>query len=224
MTISSNLAALNAKIEIACQQAGRPTKAVRLMAVSKTRGAEEVREAILAGQRLFGENRVIEAKTKFSPLREEFPDLELHLIGPLQTNKALEAVKLFDVVETLDRPKLADELARAQTKTNRNLTCYIEVNIGEEPQKAGIFPQKLGEFLGYCVKKRELRIGGLMCMPPRNADPVPYFLKLRELAIRHNLPHLSMGMSGDFEQAIRCGATEVRIGTALFGERSVQRP
>lgn len=219
MAIIENLAALGARIETACQQSGRPRQAVRLVAVSKTRGEQEVREALNAGHRLFGENRVMEAKAKFTPLRSEYPDMELHLIGPLQTNKALEAVRLFDVIETLDRQGLADELARAQAKTGRSLTFYIEVNIGEEPQKAGISPQKLGEFLGYCVKKRNLKVEGLMCIPPNKADPVAYFLKLRELAVRHSLPRLSMGMSGDFEQAIRCGATDVRIGTALFGER-----
>lgn len=223
MTIAGNLSALGSKIEAACQQAGRPANAVRLVAVSKMRSEEEVREAWAAGHRLFGENRVMEAKTKFLPLREQGLDIELHMIGPLQTNKALEAVKMFDVIETLDRPGLADELARAQAKTGRALRYYVEVNIGGEPQKAGIAPQKLGEFLGYCVKKKNLKVEGLMCVPPHKADPVPHFLKLRELAVRHNLPRLSMGMSGDFEQAIRCGATEVRIGTALFGERKEPR-
>lgn len=224
MTIADNLSTIGARIEAACQQAGRPVNAVRLVAVSKTRNEEDVREALAAGHRAFGENRVMEAKTKFAQLREQWPNIKLHLIGPLQTNKALEAVKLFDVIETLDRPGLADELARAQAKTEHSPTYYVEVNIGEEPQKAGIAPQKLGDFLGYCVKKRNLQVEGLMCIPPRMADPVPYFLKLRELAIRHNLPRLSMGMSGDFEQAIRCGATEVRIGAALFGERNAPPP
>lgn len=219
MTITSNLAELGTKIEEACERSGRPRKAVRLVAVSKTRDAEEVREAIAAGHRLFAENRVPEAKAKFAELRGETSDIELHLIGPLQTNKALEAVRLFDVIETLDRPRLADALARAQARTGRTLSFYVEVNIGREPQKAGVLSRELGGFLEYCAKKRNLNIVGLMCIPPNKSDPVPYFLQLRALAAHHNLPRLSMGMSGDFEQAIMCGATEVRIGTAVFGER-----
>jgi len=191
----------------------------KLIAVSKTQGIEAVREALAAGQRAFGENRVQEAQKKFSPLRAEYPDIELHLIGPLQTNKAQDAVECFDVIQTLDRPALADALAKAMRKTGRKPRLYIEVNIGNEAQKSGIAPDKLDDFFGYCRDKCGLSISGLMCIPPQGDDPRPHFLRLHELATRLSLPHISMGMSADYEIAIACGATEVRVGTAIFGSR-----
>jgi pyridoxal phosphate enzyme (YggS family) len=188
------------------------------MAVGKTQPQEAIAMALAAGQRLFGENRVQEAKTKFEGLRTAEPGLRLHLIGPLQTNKAEDAVRLFDVIEVLDRPALADALARAMQKTGRAPQFYIEVNLGAEPQKAGIAPGDLAAFLAY-ARKAGLSVTGLMAIPPQEGDPEPYFRQLKKLADEHNLSHISMGMSADFEAAIRCGATEVRIGTALFGAR-----
>ncbi|MGB9152413.1 MAG: YggS family pyridoxal phosphate-dependent enzyme [Alphaproteobacteria bacterium] len=194
-------------------------KNATLIAVSKTRNIEEIREALGAGQRVFGENRVQEAQAKFPALRADYPDIELHLIGALQTNKALAAVTLFDVIQTLDRPQLADALAKAMHKTGRTPRLYIEVNTGKEPQKSGVLPDNLEEFLAYCRDKCGLSIGGLMAIPPHNQDPHPYFRSLREWATKLDLPHLSIGMSDDFEIAVECGATEVRVGTAIFGTR-----
>ncbi|MFA4994425.1 MAG: YggS family pyridoxal phosphate-dependent enzyme [Bdellovibrionales bacterium] len=194
-------------------------KGATLIAVSKTKSIEAVREALAAGQRLFGENRVQEAQTKFPLLRKDYPDIELHLIGPLQTNKVRAAVALFDVIETLDRPELAEALAKAIRKTGRTPRLYIEINIGLEPQKSGIAPDKAEAFLASCRDVYGLSVSGLMCIPPEGQNPRPYFYAMRDLAQRLSLPHLSMGMSADFETAIACGATEVRIGTALFGKR-----
>lgn len=194
-------------------------KGAALIAVSKTRSLDEIREALNAGQRLFGENRVQEAQTKFPALRAAYPDLELHLIGPLQTNKAQAAVELFDVIQTLDRPSLAEALAKAIRKTKRTPRLYIEVNIGAEAQKSGILPDQLENFLAHCRDACGLSVSGLMCIPPHGEDPRPYFNAMRELAKKEKLPHLSMGMSEDFEMAVECGATEIRVGTAIFGKR-----
>jgi len=220
VNIADNLARMRDDIERAAQVAGRSPDSVKLIAVSKTKPEQDVRAAIAAGQMIFGENRVQEAKGKFAKLREENPNIELHLIGPLQTNKAEEAVKLFDVIETLDRPHLAEALAKAIKKTGRTPKFYIEVNAGQEEQKAGIAPGELGSFLNFCRDQCELRIEGLMCIPPQGEDPAPHFNRLKEMAMHHKLPELSMGMSADFETAIRCGATYVRIGTAIFGARN----
>ncbi len=217
--IGTNIARIRDKIAQAARKAGRSPEDVRLVAVSKTQTVQAVEEALRAGQRVFGENRVQEAQSKLSTLCTVHRDLELHLIGPLQTNKAEDAVRLFDVIETLDRPKLADALARAMKKTGRAPECYIEVNIGAEPQKAGVSPEGLPEFLAYCRERRGLRVTGLMCIPPQGQEPSPYFRRLAELAGAYGLSHISMGMSADFESAIACGATEVRVGTALFGAR-----
>jgi PLP dependent protein len=217
--IATNLAALQHRIESAAKKAGRNAGTVKLIAVSKFHPVETIREALQAGQRLFGENRVQEAKNKFPALRAMYPDMGLHLIGPLQTNKADEAVKIFDVIETLDRPQLAAALSKSMQKTRRNIPCYIEVNIGHEPQKAGIPPDQLKEFLRLCRDEYGLGVAGLMCIPPQTEDPQPHFSALRRLAETHHLPHLSMGMSADFEIAIQEGATEIRVGTAIFGER-----
>ena len=202
----------------------RPTLGpARLIAVSKTHPAEAVREAVLAGQRVFGENRVQEAQSKFPPLKEAYPDLELHLIGPLQTNKARDAVALFDVIQTLDRPALADALAKAIRQTGKTPRLYVEINIGNEPQKAGIAPEELGAFLAYCRETCALEIEGLMCIPPHGQAPRPFFAQMKALAETFRLPHLSMGMSADYREAVACGATEVRIGTAIFGTRETPR-
>ena len=194
-------------------------KGAKLIAVSKTQSVEAIREALDAGQRVFGENRVQEAQNKFPLLRQEYPDLELHLIGALQTNKAQTAVELFDVIQTLDRPRLAEALAKAIRQTNRAPRLSLEVNIGNEPQKSGIPPHEVDAFLTYCRAQCGLTVTGLMCIPPHDQDPRPHFLHLKELSRRLSLPHLSMGMSADYKTALACGATEVRIGTAIFGSR-----
>ena len=203
----------------ACAEAGRDPAAVELLAVGKTYPAERMRILLEAGHRAFGENRVAEAQGKWPALKAAFPDLRLHLIGPLQTNKARDAVALFDAIETLDRPKLAETLAREMERAGRRLDCFVEVNIGAEPQKAGIVPDQAGGFIEDCRARLGLSVVGLMCIPPVDADPTPHFRALAGLAARHGLQRLSMGMSGDFRQAIAAGATEVRIGTAIFGPR-----
>ncbi|HAX91469.1 MAG TPA: YggS family pyridoxal phosphate-dependent enzyme [Rhodospirillaceae bacterium] len=220
--IAENLALITAKIEETCQKNGRPPAAVTLVAVSKTHPIEAVEAALAAGQRMFGENRVQEAATKFAPLKSRFPDLELHLIGPLQTNKVHEAIRLFDVIETLDRPKLADALATEMKKQERFPRLYIEVNIAAEPQKAGVLPENLDAFIALC-RELGLKIDGLMCLPPVDQDPAPHFAQLRLMATRLGLAELSMGMSADFEEAIAAGATHVRVGTAIFGDRDKPR-
>lgn len=217
--IAVNLAAVRARIEAAARDAGLTPGSVTLVAVSKTKPASAVRAAIVAGQRVFGENRVQEALEKFPLLRREFPDLALHLIGPLQTNKVRDAVAHFDVIETVDRPRLAEALAREMERTTRRPTCLIEVNTGEEPQKSGVFPANADAFIADCRDRLGLPVEGLMCVPPHDEEPSPHFALLREIARRHGLRVLSMGMSADFETAIRFGATHVRVGTAIFGAR-----
>ncbi|MGE5270752.1 MAG: YggS family pyridoxal phosphate-dependent enzyme [Thiohalocapsa sp.] len=217
--IAGNLAAVRGRIAAAAVATGRAADAVTLVAVSKTHPAESARAALLAGQRVFGENRVQEALAKFPRLREEFPDLELHLIGPLQTNKAKDAVAHCDVIETVDRPHLAEVLAREFDRQNRHLRCFIEVNTGEETQKAGVLPAAADAFIADCRDRLGLPIVGLMCIPPEHEEPALHFALLREIARRNGVDQLSMGMSADFETAIRFGATHVRVGTAIFGAR-----
>src|SRR5579862_9723759 len=217
--VAANLAAIRGRVAAAARAAGRPEGAVTLVAVSKTQPAEAVHAALLAGQRVFGENRVQEALAKYPALRRDFPDLALHLIGPLQTNKAKDALEHFDVIETVDRPHLAEILARDMGRSGRALPCFTEVNIGEEAQKAGILPAGADAFIGDCRDRLKLNIQGLMCIPPEGEEPAPYFALLREIARRNGLDKLSMGMSADFETAIRFGATHVRVGTAIFGAR-----
>ncbi len=219
MPVAGNLAAVQARIEAATRAAGRAPGSVALVAVSKTQPATAVREALVAGHRLFGENRVQEAQAKYPALRESFPDLALHLIGPLQTNKVKDAVALFDVIETVDRPRLAAALAQEMERTGRRLPCLIEVNTGEEPQKSGVMPEAADAFVLECRDQLGLPIIGLMCVPPLDQEPAPHFALLREIARRNGLEVLSMGMSADFETAIRFGATHVRVGTAIFGAR-----
>ena len=219
MTISQNLADILARIDAARKAAIKPAPHIRLVAVSKTVPAEGIRDAIGAGQRLFGENRVQEAQKKYPALKQAFGDLELHLIGPLQTNKVREAAALFDVIQTLDREKLADALAAERDKSGKAPRLFVQVNTGEEPQKAGVLPRQAGELIGY-ARDKNLPVEGLMCIPPAEDDAAPHFALLAKLAKDHGLKHLSMGMSGDFELAVKFGATHVRVGTAIFGERS----
>jgi hypothetical protein len=217
--IAANLSGVRGRIEAAAAGAGRAAEGVALVAVSKTQPASAARAALTAGQRVFGENRVQEALEKFPALRDEFPDLVLHLIGPLQTNKVRDAVAHFDVIETIDRLRLAESLAREMERTGRRLPCLIEVNTGEEAQKSGVLPAAADAFIVDCRDRLGLPIEGLMCVPPHDEEPSPYFALLREIGRRHALPVLSMGMSADFETAIRFGATHVRVGTAIFGVR-----
>ncbi|HEX3862181.1 MAG TPA: YggS family pyridoxal phosphate-dependent enzyme [Stellaceae bacterium] len=218
-SIAANLAAVCGRIEAAALAGGRPQGSVNLIAVSKTHPAAAVRAALATGQRIFGENRVQEALAKFPGLREEFPDLILHLIGPLQTNKVKDAVSCCDVIETLDRPRLAEALAREMERSGRLLPCYVEVNTGEEAQKAGVLPTAADDFIRDCRDRLGLSIAGLMCIPPADEEPALHFALLREIARRNGIADLSMGMSADFETAIRFGATHVRVGTAIFGTR-----
>lgn len=217
--IAANLALVRERIVAAARQADRAVNDVELVAVAKTHPAAFVRAALVEGQFTFGENRVQEAAAKYPALRAEFPQLRLHLIGPLQTNKALDAVRLFDVIETVDRPKLAAALAAAMTKLGRRPDCYIQINSGEEPQKAGVTPADAAGFIAECRTKYDLPIKGLMCIPPVDQPVAPHFALVREIARRCGLEKLSMGMSGDFETAIRLGATSVRVGSAIFGAR-----
>jgi hypothetical protein len=217
--IAANLAAVRERIAAAARVADRAPESVTLVAVSKTHPAASVRHALMAGHRVFGENRVQEAQAKYPELREEFPDLALHLIGPLQTNKVRDAIASFDVIESVDRLMLAQALAGEMERSGRRPPCLIEVNTGEEPQKAGIMPADADGFIVECTERLELPIVGLMCVPPLDEEPAPHFALLHEIARRNDLQVLSMGMSADFEKAIRFGATHVRVGTAIFGAR-----
>ncbi|MFT8244034.1 YggS family pyridoxal phosphate-dependent enzyme [Roseomonas sp. BN140053] len=217
--VSSALARVLDRVAAACARAGRPADSVALVAVSKTHPAESVAEALAAGQWRFGENRVQEAQNKFPALRAAHPALRLHLIGALQSNKARDAVRLFDVIESLDRPSLAAAIAAAVAREGRQPELLVQVNTGDEPQKAGVARAEAEDFLRRCRDEHGLQVSGLMCIPPAEADPTPHFAFLAELAARHGLPTLSMGMSGDFEAAIAQGATHVRVGTAIFGHR-----
>jgi pyridoxal phosphate enzyme (YggS family) len=217
--IARNLAAVKARIAEACARAGRDPAAVTLVAVSKTHPAEAVQAALAAGQSVFGENRVQEAMGKFPALRSPYPSLRLHLIGALQTNKAREAVRVADVIESLDRPKLAIALAEAMRKEDRAPDLLVQVNTGDEAQKAGVPRAEADAFLRACRDEYGLAVSGLMCIPPAEADPRPHFAWLADLAAKHGLRTLSMGMSGDYEIAIAEGATHVRVGTAIFGHR-----
>lgn len=219
MTISQNLTDILARIDAARKAAIAPAPATHLVAVSKTVPQEGIREAIAAGQRLFGENRVQEAQAKYPSLKSEHPGLELHLIGPLQTNKVKEAVALFDVIQTLDRIKLADALAAERDRSGKCPRLFLQVNTGEEPQKAGVAPHETASLIDH-ARKLDLPLDGLMCIPPAEDDAAPHFAFLAKLARDHGLKNLSMGMSGDFELAVRFGATHVRVGTAIFGERA----
>jgi hypothetical protein len=216
---ADHLAEVQGRIAEAAKAAGRQPGDVTLVAVSKTHGPERVRELLEAGQRIFGENRVQEAQEKFPALKADYPDLELHLIGPLQTNKARDAVALFDVIQSVDRERLAATLAKEMERAAKRPDCFIQVNTGEEEQKAGILPAELDAFVAACRDVHQLPVVGLMCIPPVNEEPALHFALLEKMARRNGLAKVSMGMSADYETAIRLGATHVRVGSALFGAR-----
>ncbi|WP_430911406.1 YggS family pyridoxal phosphate-dependent enzyme [Methylobacterium sp. sgz302541] len=216
---ASGLDAVRAGIRQAAEDNGRDPAEVTLVAVSKIMPAEAIAPVLAAGQRVFGENYVQEAKAKWPALRERYPDTELHLVGPLQSNKAREAVELFDVIHSLDRLSLAAALAKEIERTGRRPKLLIQVNTGEEEQKGGVIPAQLDTLLAECRDTHGLAINGLMCIPPAEDPPSAHFALLARAAERHNLPILSMGMSADYPAAIQMGATHVRVGTAIFGER-----
>lgn len=217
---ASRLGDIRRRIAKAAREAGRNPQDVTLIAVSKTFGEDDILPLIEAGQRVFGENRVQEAAAKWPGLRARFPGIELHLIGPLQTNKLDEALALFDVFHTLDREKLALALVKAREKGKAMPRLFVQVNTGEEDQKAGIAPQEADAFLARCREEWKLGIEGLMCIPPVDEEPALHFALLDKIARRNGIAKLSMGMSGDFETAVRLGATHVRVGSALFGVRA----
>jgi PLP dependent protein len=218
--VTSSLAAVMRDIADAARRAGRDPQSVKLIAVSKTVPEQAVEEAIGLGQRRFGENRVQEATAKWPALKERHPDLELHLVGPLQSNKVRDAIELFDVIESVDRPKIAAALADEMKRTGKAPRLLVQVNTGEEPQKAGVMPGETDAFVARCRDEYGLVIEGLMCIPPFDEEPAMHFALLAKIAARLGLKELSMGMSGDFAKAIAFGATYVRIGTAIFGARA----
>ncbi|WP_449253477.1 YggS family pyridoxal phosphate-dependent enzyme [Brevundimonas naejangsanensis] len=219
-SIADRFAQVRGRIAEATKAAGRDPASVVLTAVSKTQGAQALQAALDAGQRVFGENRVQEAQGHWAARRAALPDLELRLIGPLQTNKALEAVELFDVIETLDRERLAAALAAAMTRAGRRPSVLVQVNTGAEPQKAGVLPGDADALIAAARDRYGLKVEGLMCIPPADEDPASHFALLAAIAARNGLGVLSMGMSGDYQTAIAAGATHVRVGSALFGERN----
>ena len=220
MTASQDaLRQIEARIASAAREVGRNPASVHLIAVSKTFGAEDILPVIEAGHRVFGENRVQEAQGKWPELKARFPDLQLHLIGPLQSNKAKEAVALFDAIHTIDRPKIAEAIAAEMPKQGKRLQLFVQVNTGEEPQKAGVMPREASAFVAMCRTTLKLEITGLMCIPPVEEEPAVHFAFLAKLSRELGLPGLSMGMSGDFETAVQFGATYVRVGSAIFGGR-----
>jgi pyridoxal phosphate enzyme (YggS family) len=217
--VATNLSKVREEIARACASAGRDPASVTLVAVSKTFGADAIEPVIAAGQRVFGENRVQEAKAKWPALQERHPGIKLHLVGPLQSNKAKEAVATFDAIHSVDRPSLAAALAKEIAKQNRAPTLFVEVNTGAEPQKSGVLPEDTDAFVRTCRETYGLTISGLMCLPPADEAPAPHFALTAKIARRNGLALLSMGMSADFPLAIEFGATHVRVGTAIFGER-----
>jgi len=218
--VSTALGLVRERVQAKCRAVGRDPAQVTLIAVSKTHGAEAITAAVHAGQRHFGENRVQEALVKWPDVRAKTPDICLHLIGPLQTNKVAEAVALFDVIHTLDRPRLAEKLAEEMSRQSRKISCFVQVNTGREAQKAGIDPAEADAFIASCRAQWTLNIVGLMCIPPVDDQPALHFAFLREIAKRNGLSQLSMGMSDDFETAIAFGATHIRVGSAIFGARA----
>lgn len=212
------------QVQAAVQACGRNVSDVQLVAVTKTHDAVHIRPVLEAGHRVFGENRVQEAKAKWPALRAEFPDIELHLIGPLQSNKAAEAVQLFDVIETVDRERIAETLAAEMRRQNRTPLLYVQVNTGREPQKAGVAPEHVPDFLARMKTVHGLTPAGLMCIPPVDEPPGPHFKLLASLARDAGLTQLSMGMSSDFAEAVAAGATHVRVGSAIFGQRPMAHP
>ena len=223
MELQDRLDAVKAEIAKAEKGAGREPGSATLVAVSKTFEADEIRPALDVGQRVFGENKVQEAKAKWPGLREAFSGIELHLIGPLQSNKAADAVALFDVIETIDREKIARAIADEMAKQGRRPDLYVQVNTGLEPQKAGIAPEDTVDFVNLCRRELSLPVVGLMCIPPAEENPGPHFALLAKLAGKCGLSKLSMGMSSDYQTAIEFGATSVRVGSAIFGNRAYQQ-
>jgi len=217
--IAASLSAVKGRIAEATAAAGRRPGAVELVAISKTKPAEAIRAAIAAGQRLFGENRIQEVEAKWPAIRADHPGIGLHLVGPLQRNKVRRAVALVDVIESVDRERLAAALAEEMARSGRRLGCFVQVNTGEEPQKAGVLPADVDAFVAACRERFGLDVLGLMCIPPVDEEPSLHFALLAEMARRNGLAQLSMGMSDDFAVAIRFGATHVRVGTAIFGGR-----
>lgn len=215
----SGLALVEQDIARACAAARRERESVELIVVSKTFGADAIDPVLAAGQRVFGENRVQEAKGKWPPLVSAWPDIRLHLIGPLQSNKAKEAVALFDAIHSVDRVSICEALAREIARQNRNPTLFVQINTGEEPQKAGVVPAEADDFLARCRDEFGLTVAGLMCIPPVDEPPAPHFALTAKIAAAHGLKLLSMGMSADFATAIQLGATHVRVGSAIFGHR-----
>ena len=218
--VAQHLTEVKAAIAAVCKKAERVPGEVTLVAVSKTHAGERVRAALKAGQRVFGENRVQEAEDKWPALRTDYPDITLHLIGPLQSNKVKGAVATFDVIETVDREKLARALAREFSAQDKHLPVFVQINTGEEEQKAGVAPAAADAFIALCRDDLGLDVQGLMCIPPFDEEPSMHFALLGKIAARNGLKKLSMGMSGDFETAIDLGATHVRVGTAIFGQRA----
>ena len=219
MKISSNLATVAGKITNAAMTVGRDPSSISLVAVSKSHPKSAAAAALVSGQRVFGENRVQEAQEKWPSLKVEYPDAVIHLIGPLQTNKTADAVALFDVIQTLDREKLALTLAKEMERLDRRPDLFIQINTGGEPQKAGVLPLDADDFIKKCRDEMGLPVVGLMCIPPVDENPALHFALLSDMAARNGIDRLSMGMSADFETAVRLGATEVRVGTAIFGTR-----
>ena len=216
---TANLKFVKEQIAAAAERSGREPNDVSLVAVSKAFKAAAIKPIIAAGQRVFGENRVQEAVGKWPPLRAKYPEIRLHLIGSLQSNKASDAMSLFDVIETVDRPKLVDAIARLRDRNGYCPDLLVQVNTGEEPQKAGVWPGKADAFIDRCRTEFALPVRGLMCIPPLDEEPSLHFGLLREIALRNDLGILSMGMSADYEIAVAFGATHVRVGTAIFGQR-----
>jgi PLP dependent protein len=217
--IHTPLQKVRAEIARACAVAGRDPAAVTLVAISKTFTASAIEPVIAAGQRVFGENRVQEAQAKWPALRERHADIDLHLVGPLQSSKAKEAVSLFDAIHSLDRESLAAALAKQMAAQGRSLALFVEINTGAEPQKSGVLPEETDAFIAACRNRHGLEIAGLMCIPPADEPPAPHFALTAKIAWRNGLAFLSMGMSADFTTAIEFGATHVRLGTAIFGQR-----
>ncbi len=218
-TVEARLAEVRREIAAACRDAERDAASVTLVAVSKTFGTGAIEPAIRAGQRVFGENRVQETAAKWPELRSRHPGVELHLVGPLQSNKAREAVALFDAIHSLDRPSLAEALAKEIARAGRSPLLFVEVNTVGEPQKSGVLPDKADEFIAACRSAYGLTVAGLMCLPPANEPPAPHFALIAKIARRNEVNLLSMGMTADFRTAIEMGATHVRVGTAIFGQR-----
>ena len=218
-TPTLRLAAITARMALVCRDVKREPASAQLVAVSKTFSADDIRPVLQAGHRVFGENRVQESQSKWPALRAEFPGIELHLIGPLQSNKAADAVALFDCIHTIDRLKIAEAIAAEQTQQNKRLTLFVQVNTGAEPQKAGIAPEETAAFVTQCREALKLPVSGLMCIPPVEEEPAVHFAFLAKLARACGLANLSMGMSSDFETALQFGATHIRVGSAIFGGR-----